>query len=192
MDERGQAAGDQLRDVAAAAEGADSWAALTRHVVAMLGFVPWQDIYPISYSRPYHVGPGGPAADRPYVLLVEALARTGQVGVCKVAVRSRERIALLRPRHGMLRGLLRVAALRRASAVVSRSVRMRAVPGGRHPGGRSRSGARARWALTGFAGDSYAHSPRNVTLRRMSQGAVAATTIAASTWDRWGLRLDMQ
>ncbi|MGW8687834.1 Ku protein [Streptomyces sp. NPDC055817] len=43
-----------------------------------------------------------PAADRPCALLVEALARTGQVGVCKVAVRSRERIALLRPRHGML------------------------------------------------------------------------------------------
>ncbi|MGW6404705.1 Ku protein [Streptomyces sp. NPDC055134] len=38
----------------------------------------------------------------PYALLVEALARTGQVGMCKVAVRSRERIALLRPRHGML------------------------------------------------------------------------------------------
>ncbi|MFE6903974.1 Ku protein [Streptomyces sp. NPDC057717] len=43
-----------------------------------------------------------PAADRPCALLVEALARTGQVGVCKVAVRSRERIALLRPRHGIL------------------------------------------------------------------------------------------
>ncbi|MEK0099069.1 MULTISPECIES: Ku protein [unclassified Streptomyces] len=42
------------------------------------------------------------AAERPYALHVEALARTGQVGVCKVAVRSRERIALLRPRHGIL------------------------------------------------------------------------------------------
>ncbi|MGW6405001.1 Ku protein [Streptomyces sp. NPDC055134] len=74
----------------------------TRHVVEVLGFVPGQDIDPILYSRPYYVGPGGPPADRPYALLVEALARTGQVGVCKVAVRSRERIALLRPRHGML------------------------------------------------------------------------------------------
>ncbi|RFC71044.1 hypothetical protein DXZ75_28145 [Streptomyces sp. AcE210] len=35
-------------------------------------------------------------------MLVEALARTGQFGVCKVAVRCRERIALLRPRHGIL------------------------------------------------------------------------------------------
>ncbi|MFF1594078.1 Ku protein [Streptomyces sp. NPDC058286] len=74
----------------------------TRHVVQVLGFVPGQDIDPISYSRPYYVGPGGPPAERPYALLVEALARTGQAGVCKVAVRSRERIALLRPRHGIL------------------------------------------------------------------------------------------
>jgi DNA end-binding protein Ku len=74
----------------------------TRHVVEVLGFVPGQDIDPISFSRPYYVGPGGPPADRPYALLVAALARTGQVGVCKVAVRSRERIALLRPRHGVL------------------------------------------------------------------------------------------
>ncbi|WP_327580106.1 MULTISPECIES: Ku protein [unclassified Streptomyces] len=74
----------------------------TRHVVDVQGFVPGQDIDPISYSRPHYVGPGGPPADRPYALLVEALARTGQAGVCKVAVRCRERIALLRPRHGIL------------------------------------------------------------------------------------------
>lgn len=40
----------------------------------------------------------GPA-DRPGV---DALARTGYVAVSKVALRSRERLALLRPRHGML------------------------------------------------------------------------------------------
>ncbi|MFB6679603.1 Ku protein [Streptomyces sp. NPDC056390] len=65
----------------------------------VLGFVPGQDIDPISYNRPHYVGPGSPAADRPYALLVEALARTGQVGVCKVAVRSQERVTLLRSRH---------------------------------------------------------------------------------------------
>ncbi|MFG2260113.1 Ku protein [Streptomyces mirabilis] len=44
----------------------------------------------------------GPGADRPYSLLVEALARTGYVAVSKVALRGRERLALLRPRHGIL------------------------------------------------------------------------------------------
>ncbi|MFK4222259.1 Ku protein [Streptomyces sp. NPDC019890] len=74
----------------------------TKRTMEVLGFVPGQDIDPISYSRPYYAGPGGPGADRPYALLVEALARTGSVGVVKIAIRSRERLALLRPRHGVL------------------------------------------------------------------------------------------
>lgn len=72
------------------------------HVIEVLGFVPGRDVDPVSYSRPYFVGPGGPGADRPYALLEEALARTGYVGVAKVALQSRERLALLRPRHGVL------------------------------------------------------------------------------------------
>ncbi|WTQ95073.1 hypothetical protein OG941_50855 [Streptomyces sp. NBC_00147] len=71
----------------------------TRHVVAVLGFVPGQAS---TRSRTAGRTTSAPAADRPYALLVEALDRTGQVGVCKVAVRSRERIALLRPRHGVI------------------------------------------------------------------------------------------
>lgn len=39
---------------------------------------------------------------RPYALLVEALARHGKVAVAKVTLRTRERLAVLRPRHGML------------------------------------------------------------------------------------------
>ncbi|MGP3632670.1 non-homologous end joining protein Ku [Streptomyces sp. 24-1644] len=75
----------------------------TRHVADVLGFVPSQDIDPLLYSKPYYVAPGAaPGSDRPYALLVEALARTGYVGLCKIALRSRERLALLRPRHGML------------------------------------------------------------------------------------------
>nr|WP_079148947.1 Ku protein [Streptomyces agglomeratus] len=74
----------------------------TRHVAEVLGFVPGGDIDPISYGRAYYVAPDGPAADRPYVLLTEALARTGYVGICKIAIRRRERLAVLRPRHGVL------------------------------------------------------------------------------------------
>ncbi|MFI6725543.1 Ku protein [Streptomyces atratus] len=73
-----------------------------KRVIEVLGFVPGQDIDPISYGKLYFAGPNGPGADRPYVLLVEALARTGFVGVSKIAIRSRERLALLRPRHGVL------------------------------------------------------------------------------------------
>ncbi|MEW2081124.1 Ku protein [Streptomyces sp. NPDC005283] len=74
----------------------------TKHTCEVLGFVPGADIDPISFARPYYAGPGGPGAERPYVLLVKALARTGMVGVAKLAIRSRERLALLRPRRGVL------------------------------------------------------------------------------------------
>ncbi|MEU6420545.1 Ku protein [Streptomyces spiralis] len=73
----------------------------TRRTIDVLGFVPYEDIDPISFGRPYYAGPG-PGDDRPYALLVEALARTGYVAVAELALRSRERLALLRPRHGML------------------------------------------------------------------------------------------
>ncbi|MGW4823605.1 non-homologous end joining protein Ku [Streptomyces sp. NPDC004227] len=73
----------------------------TKRTIDVLGFVPFEDIDPISFGRPYYAGPG-PDADRPYALLVEALARTGNVAVSKLALRSRERLALLRPRHGIL------------------------------------------------------------------------------------------
>ncbi|MEW2491843.1 Ku protein [Streptomyces sp. NPDC048411] len=74
----------------------------TKRVAEVLGFVEGRDIDPLSYGRPYYVGPGGPGADRPYALLVEALARTGYVAVAKLALRGRERLGLLRPHHGML------------------------------------------------------------------------------------------
>ncbi|GGN62013.1 hypothetical protein GCM10012285_61720 [Streptomyces kronopolitis] len=74
----------------------------TKHTAEVLGFVPGADIDPISYDRAYYAAPDGPAADRPYVLLTEALAGTGSVGICKIALRQRERLAILRPRRGVL------------------------------------------------------------------------------------------
>ncbi|MEE4581816.1 MULTISPECIES: non-homologous end joining protein Ku [Streptomyces] len=74
----------------------------TKHVIEVLGFVRSEEVDPILYSRPYWIGASGAGAQRPYALLVEALARSGRVAICKVAIRSRERLAALRPRHGML------------------------------------------------------------------------------------------
>lgn len=74
----------------------------TKHVIEVLGFVTTAEVDPILYSRPYWIGASGAGAQRPYALLVEALARTDRVAICKVAIRSRERLATIRPRHGML------------------------------------------------------------------------------------------
>ncbi|MCX4821439.1 hypothetical protein OG883_16310 [Streptomyces sp. NBC_01142] len=71
----------------------------TKRAFEVLGFVPGQNIAPITYGKPYYTVPVGPRAHRPYALLVEVLARTGCVGVAKIAIRSREGLALLRPRH---------------------------------------------------------------------------------------------
>jgi DNA end-binding protein Ku len=74
----------------------------TRKTIEIAGFVDQTDVDPLMYDRGYHAAPDGPAAARPYALLVEALARTGRYGIAKFAVRTRERLAVLRPRHGIL------------------------------------------------------------------------------------------
>ncbi|EST17917.1 hypothetical protein M878_46185 (plasmid) [Streptomyces roseochromogenus subsp. oscitans DS 12.976] len=74
----------------------------TKRVIEVLGFVESGDVDPLLYARPYWVGAAAAGAQRPYALLVEALARTGRIGVCKLALRSRERLAVLRPRNGIL------------------------------------------------------------------------------------------
>ncbi|MEU8526470.1 Ku protein [Streptomyces sp. NPDC048629] len=45
----------------------------------------------------YYVSADGPVSAKPYTLLREALGRTQKVAVAKVAMRGRERLALLRP-----------------------------------------------------------------------------------------------
>ncbi|MFD3452791.1 Ku protein [Streptomyces sp. NPDC058691] len=74
----------------------------TRKTVDVLGFVDERDVDPVLYAKPYWVGPAGEQGQRPYALLVEALARHGAVAVAKVTLRTRERLAVLRPRRGML------------------------------------------------------------------------------------------
>lgn len=73
-----------------------------RKVVDIVGFVDAADVDPLLYERGYYAAPDGQAALRPYALLVEALARAGAFGVAKLAVRTRERLAVLRPRRGVL------------------------------------------------------------------------------------------
>ncbi|MEJ8650706.1 Ku protein [Streptomyces sp. MS1.AVA.3] len=63
----------------------------TKRVIDVLGFVDEAQDDPLLYARPYCMGAHGPGAQRPYALLVEALARSGRLAVCKVALRSRER-----------------------------------------------------------------------------------------------------
>ncbi|MGI5352267.1 Ku protein [Streptomyces sp. CA-250714] len=77
----------------------DDMAALplpTAKTVEILGFIPAEEIDPIQLDRSYYLAADGKRADKPYVLLREALRRSGKVAVAKLALRARESLGMLR------------------------------------------------------------------------------------------------
>ncbi len=68
----------------------------TSKTVEILGFLPAEDIDPIRLDRSYYLTGDGQSAAKPYVLLREALARSGRVAVAKLALRNRESLGMLR------------------------------------------------------------------------------------------------
>lgn len=73
----------------------------TSREVDVLRFVPLDQVDPIYFAKSYFMEPEG-AATKPYVLLRDALERSGMVAIVKVAIRSRESLATLRVRDGVL------------------------------------------------------------------------------------------
>ncbi len=73
----------------------------TTRSIEVLHFTPEDQIDPILFSRSYYVEPEKAGA-RAYVLLRDALERSGKVAVVQVALRQRESLAALRTRDGVL------------------------------------------------------------------------------------------
>ena len=73
----------------------------TARVVDVLQFVPAEQIDPIYFAKSYYLEPEKNAI-KPYLLLRDALDASGQVGLVKVAIRSREQLATLRVRNGVI------------------------------------------------------------------------------------------
>lgn len=69
--------------------------------IEILQFAPAGQVDPVMRARSYYLEPQ-PAGARAYVLLQEALARSGKVAVAHVALRQRQRVAVLRARDGVL------------------------------------------------------------------------------------------
>ncbi|MBN6039246.1 Ku protein [Amycolatopsis sp. 195334CR] len=67
----------------------------TSKSIDVLEFVPLESIDPIYFDRTYYLEPQKAMA-KPYVLLRDALHKSGHVAIAKVAVRQRESLALLR------------------------------------------------------------------------------------------------
>jgi DNA end-binding protein Ku len=69
--------------------------------IEVLEFVPAEDVDPLYFAKAYYLAADG-SAPKPYVLLRDALTSTGQCAVVKVAIRTRESLALLRAKDGVL------------------------------------------------------------------------------------------
>ena len=69
----------------------------TARSIEVLNFSPADQVDPILWNRSYYVEPET-AGTRAYVLLRDALERSGKVAVTKVALRQRESLATLRAR----------------------------------------------------------------------------------------------
>jgi DNA end-binding protein Ku len=69
--------------------------------VEVLQFVPLDEVDPMYFARSYYLEPEK-AGLKPYVLLREAMAKSGRVAVVKVALRQRESLACLRVKDRVL------------------------------------------------------------------------------------------
>lgn len=73
----------------------------TLHSIEVLQFSPAEQLDPILGARSYYAEPE-PVGLRAYVLLRDALEKSGKVAVARVALRQRESLAMLRTRNGVL------------------------------------------------------------------------------------------
>jgi len=73
----------------------------TAKSIEVLEFIPAEQIDPLYFAKAYYLSADGPGA-KPYVLLRDALTKTGQCALVKVAIRTKETLALVRERDGAL------------------------------------------------------------------------------------------
>jgi DNA end-binding protein Ku len=74
----------------------------TAKAIEVLEFVPIEQVDPLYFAKAYYLGAESGPGGKPYVLLRDALTKSKQVAVVKVAIRTREVLALLREKDGAL------------------------------------------------------------------------------------------
>jgi DNA end-binding protein Ku len=82
-------------------EDFDALPLTTTKSVEVVQFVAEDEVDPTYFAKTYFLQADGPGI-KPYVLLRDALLKTSQCAVVKVALRSREALALIRPKDGVL------------------------------------------------------------------------------------------
>ncbi|MER6316589.1 Ku protein [Streptomyces sp. NPDC001581] len=74
----------------------DSMPVATARTIELAGFLPAASLDPVQIGTAYYRSPDGPAAQKPYTLLRQALERSSRVAVARYSMRDRERLGLLR------------------------------------------------------------------------------------------------
>jgi DNA end-binding protein Ku len=74
----------------------------TAKTIEVSGFVGMEAVDAVQFDTSYFLAPASPAAHKPYVLMREALARSGKAAVGKFAMRGSEHLALVRAREDVL------------------------------------------------------------------------------------------
>jgi len=77
-------------------EELESVAVERRRTIDILSFVDSAEVDPVYYDRTYYLAPQE-NAEKPYALLLEALAETGKAAIGKLVLSSKEHLVLLRP-----------------------------------------------------------------------------------------------
>ncbi|MCP8968620.1 Ku protein [Ectobacillus ponti] len=63
--------------------------------VDIMSFVQLEEIDPVYFDRSYFISPT-PGSEKAYLLLRQALERTGKIGLVKISLRSRQHLAIIR------------------------------------------------------------------------------------------------
>ena len=71
------------------------------HTIEITDFVDLGEIDPLYYDKPYYLLPDR-NADKAYRLLLEAMDKSGKVGIARFVMRDRETLAALRPVDGVM------------------------------------------------------------------------------------------
>ena len=82
----------------------------SRKTLELTQFVDLKDIDPIYYDKPYYVAPADDLAEEAFVVVRDALKKTGKVGIGQLAMRGQEYVVSLKPcGRGMVLETLRYA-----------------------------------------------------------------------------------
>lgn len=83
------------------AEELESVQAKRSKAIEIEDFVEIDEIDPVYFNQPYYVVPQE-TGTKPYRLLVDAMEKSGRVGIARFVMRNREVLAALRPKNGAL------------------------------------------------------------------------------------------